>query len=222
MLLNREQYQQQKYRNAMDDLAHSLKTPLAVLNGLSETESLSKSDLVTMREQTKRMNQIVSYQLQRATNVAGAKINKPLDLIEIVGKICSALKKVYREKGVRFESRLPDSMLIRMDESDCFEVLGNLLDNAFKYSQGRVEISTSTCSNGETVLNIEDDGKGLNSVEIDRTLNRGIRLDETYEGQGIGLAVVADIVKSYNIDLSFDSSALGGLKVVLAFQLVND
>jgi two-component system sensor histidine kinase PhoQ len=222
ILLNREQYQQQKYRNAMDDLAHSLKTPLAVLNGLSETESLSKFDLVTMREQTKRMNQIVSYQLQRATNVAGAKINKPLDLIEIVGKICSALKKVYREKGVRFESRLPDSMLIRMDESDCFEVLGNLLDNAFKYSQGRVEISTSTCSNGETVLNIEDDGKGLNSVEIDRTLNRGIRLDETYEGQGIGLAVVADIVKSYNIDLSFDSSALGGLKVVLAFQLVND
>ena len=221
ILLSREQYQHQSYRNAMDDLAHSLKTPLAVLNGLTEGDWLGKTELEIMREQTERMNQIVSYQLQRATNVVGAKINKPIDLVVIIRKISSALEKVYQEKGIQFESNLPDSILIRMDESDCYEVIGNLLDNAFKYSQGKVIINTVTGSSDEIELNIEDNGKGLNSLEIERILNRGTRLDETNEGQGIGLAVVADIVKSYNIDLNFNSSTLGGLKVVLALQIVS-
>lgn len=221
ILLSREQYQQQRYRNAMDDLAHSLKTPLAVLHGLTDGESLGGAEVVTMREQTQRMNQIVSYQLQRATNVIGAKINKPINLTTIIEKISSALEKVYQEKGVLFVSNLPDSMLIRMDESDCFEVMGNLLDNAFKYCQDKVVINTVTDSGDEIELIIEDNGKGLNSSEIERILNRGTRLDETNEGQGIGLAVVAEVVKSYNIDLSFNSSALGGLKVVLALQVVS-
>ena len=221
ILLSREQYQHQRYRNAMDDLAHSLKTPLAVLKGLTGNDSLGKTELATMREQTERMNQIVSYQLQRATNVVGSKINKPINLTLIIGKVSSALEKVYREKGVEFTSNLPDTILIRMDESDCFEVMGNLLDNAFKYSHDKVIINAVTSSSDGVELNIEDNGRGLNSSEIERILNRGTRLDETSEGQGIGLAVVADIVKSYNIDLSFSSSTLGGLKVVLALQFVS-
>ena len=221
ILLSREQYQHQRYRNAMDDLAHSLKTPLAVLSGLTDGDSLGKAELVTMREQTQRMNQIVSYQLQRATNVVGAKINKPINLTAVIGKISSALEKVYQEKGVQYESNLPDSMLIRMDESDCFEVMGNLLDNAFKYSQDRVIINTVTDGSDEIELIIEDNGNGLNTSEIERILNRGTRLDVTNEGQGIGLAVVAEIVKSYYLDLKFNSSTMGGLKVVLALQIVS-
>ena len=221
ILLSREQYQQQRYRNAMDDLAHSLKTPLAVLNGLTDSDSLGKAQLVTMREQTARMNQIVSYQLQRATNVVGAKINKPIDLIVIIDKISAALEKVYHEKGVQFVSTLPSSILIRMDESDCYEVMGNLLDNAFKYCQNKVHINVTETGNDEIELNIEDNGHGLNSTEIDRILNRGTRLDETNEGQGIGLAVVAEVVKSYNIELKFGPSNISGLKVVLALQVVS-
>ena len=220
ILLSREQYQHQRYRNAMDDLAHSLKTPLAVLNGLTEGDSLGRTELATMREQTARMNQIVSYQLQRATNVVGVKINKPIDLVVIIDKISGALEKVYQEKGVQFESTLPSSILIRMDESDCYEVMGNLLDNAFKYCQDKVRINCIEIDNNEIELNIEDNGCGLNSSEIDRILNRGTRLDESNEGQGIGLAVVAEVVKSYNINLSFEPSTLNGLKVVLALQVV--
>jgi two-component system sensor histidine kinase PhoQ len=205
----------------MDDLAHSLKTPLAVLNGLTDNDSLGRSELATMREQTARMNQIVSYQLQRATNVVGVKINKPIDLILIIAKISTALEKVYLEKRVQFDSTLPSSILIRMDESDCYEVMGNLLDNAFKYCQDKVHINCIETNNDEIELNIEDNGSGLSSSEIDRILNRGARLDETSEGQGIGLAVVAEVVNSYNVNLRFEPSTLEGLKVVLALQVVS-
>ncbi|MFT4650720.1 MAG: two-component system sensor histidine kinase PhoQ [Polaribacter sp.] len=221
ILLSRERYQHQRYRNAMDDLAHSLKTPLAVLNGLTDNDSLGRAELVTMREQTARMNQIVSYQLQRATNVVGVKINKPIDLIVIIAKISTALEKVYLEKRVQFDSTLPSSILIRMDESDCYEVMGNLLDNAFKYCQDKVHINCIETNNDEIELNIEDNGSGLSSSEIDRILNRGARLDETSEGQGIGLAVVAEVVNSYNVNLRFEPSTLEGLKVVLALQVVS-
>jgi two-component system sensor histidine kinase PhoQ len=221
ILLSREQYQHQRYRHAMDDLAHSLKTPLAVLNGLTDSDSLGKAELTTMREQTARMNQIVSYQLQRVTNVVGVKINKPIDLIVIIDKISAALEKVYQEKGVQFETTLPSSILIRMDESDCYEVMGNLLDNAFKYCQNKVRVNCFETEGVEIELNIEDNGCGLNSSEIDQILNRGTRLDEANEGQGIGLAVVAELVKSYNIDLKFEPSTLAGLKVVLALQVAS-
>ena len=209
ILLGREQYQQQRYRNAMDDLAHSLKTPLAVLSGLSESEKINQVELETLRDQVHRMNQIVSYQLQKASNVAGLQINKPIDLIQVVSKIKSALEKVYRDKSVHIESNLPRTIMIRMEEGDCMEVIGNLLDNAFKYCNEQISISADSRGEGGTRLTISDDGQGLKLQEVERILNRGTRLDQTSEGQGIGLAVVADIVKSYNIDLSFEQSSLG-------------
>jgi two-component system sensor histidine kinase PhoQ len=218
ILLEREQYQQQRYRNALDDLAHSLKTPLAILSGLADAEKKGSIELETLGEQVDRMNQIVSYQLQRASNVAGIQINKPIDLVQIITKIVSALDKVYVEKSVRVEYRLAPVILIRMDQSDCLEVIGNLLDNAFKYCQGHVLIGSHSVNNGKMQLTIEDDGPGLLQIEVEQILNRGARLDQTSEGQGIGLAVVADIVKSYSIEMTFDRSALGGLSATLAFQ----
>jgi two-component system sensor histidine kinase PhoQ len=221
ILLGREQYQQQRYRNAMDDLAHSLKTPLAVLSGLSEGKKINHVGLETLREQVHRMNQIVSYQLQKASNVAGLQISKPIDLILIMIKIMSALEKVYHEKSVDIESSLPGSIMIRMDEGDCMEVIGNLLDNAFKYCSGKIVISAESRGEGGTRLTLSDDGQGLKLREVEGILNRGTRLDQTSEGQGIGLAVVADIVKSYNIEMTFEQSSLGGLSVTLFFKQVD-
>jgi two-component system sensor histidine kinase PhoQ len=218
ILLTREQYQQQRYRNAMDDLAHSLKTPLAVLSGLPEVKTTDRVDLDILREQIDRMNQIVSYQLQKASSVADAKMSKPVDLVQVVGRILSALEKVYREKSVRVETDMAPAIMIRMDESDCLEVLGNLLDNAFKYCRGHVFIGSREGAEGQMHLTIEDDGSGLAEQEIEQILNRGTRLDQVSEGQGIGLAVVADIVKSYNVDMTFNRSGHGGLGVELAFQ----
>ena len=220
ILLKREQYQRERYRNAMDDLAHSLKTPLAVLTGLSDRNDLSQSQIETLREQTDRMNQIVSYQLQKATSVADIRISKPVDLVGIVDKLVSALEKVYQEKAVRVERNLPAQMLLRMDEGDCLEVVGNLLDNAFKYGTKRIVIESLESEDKSMTLTIEDDGEGLAAAEIEQILNRGTRLDQATEGQGIGLAVVADIVESYNIGLDFRAARTGGLRVSLKFPRI--
>jgi len=220
ILLKRERYQRQRYRNAMDDLAHSLKTPLAVLTGLADQPGISQARLETLREQTERMNQIVSYQLQKAGSVLDIRINKPVDLVEIIGKLLSALEKVYQEKVVEVQCRLPDQILLRMDEGDCLEVVGNLLDNAFKYGRRKIFILGREVDEKHMLLKIDDDGEGLPVEEIELILNRGTRLDEATEGQGIGLAVVADIVESYNIELKFAASEHGGLEVSLVFQTI--
>ncbi len=220
ILLNREQHQRQRYRNAMDDLAHSLKTPLAVLKGYSAAEALDQAGIKTLNEQVDRMNQIVSYQLQKATNVAGGEIIRPIDLVPLTSKLLSALEKVYRGRTIKVDIDLPDQVWLRMDEGDYMEVIGNLLDNAFKYGKNRVRVTGQVQHQTELILEIEDDGQGLESGEIEKILKRGARLDEASEGQGIGLAVVADIVKSYNIEMTFTESELGGLAVKLVFQVV--
>jgi two-component system sensor histidine kinase PhoQ len=220
ILLKREQYQRQRYRNAMDDLAHSLKTPLAVLTGLGDRDGIDQSQLETLREQTDRMNQIVSYQLQKASSVADVRISKPVDLVRIIDKLVSALEKVYQEKAIKVDRSLPAQMLLRMDEGDCLEVVGNLLDNAFKYGNKKIVIEGLESDDKTMTLVIEDDGEGLASIEIEQILNRGTRLDQATEGQGIGLAVVADIVESYNIELKFCTAESGGLRVSLEFQKI--
>ena len=220
ILLKREQYQRQRYRNAMDDLAHSLKTPLAVLTGLSDQQEIEQGQIEILREQTERMNQIVSYQLQKTTGSSDIRISKPIDLIVIIDKLLSALEKVYQEKGIIVDRRLPAQALLRMDEGDCLEVVGNLLDNAFKYGNKRISIDLRASDDRSMALTIEDDGDGLAADAIQQILNRGTRLDEATEGQGIGLAVVADIVESYNIELKFSDANLGGLKTCLVFQKI--
>ncbi len=220
ILLRREQYQRQRYRNAMDDLAHSLKTPLAVLTGLGDRGDIDQSRLETLREQTDRMNQIVSYQLQKTGSAADIRISKPVDLVKIVDKLVSALEKVYQEKAIKVDRSLPAQMLLRMDEGDCLEAVGNLLDNAFKYGNNRIVIEGLESDDKSMTLVIEDDGEGLATTEIEQILNRGTRLDQATEGQGIGLAVVADIVESYNIELKFCTAESGGLRVSLEFQKI--
>ena len=218
ILLNREKHQRQRYRNAMDDLAHSLKTPLAVLRGFSQNNQLDDDEFITLREQVDRMDQIVSYQLQKATSVSGGEIFPPIELTALANKVLSALEKVYRDKAVKAHVQLPIEVSIRMDEGDCLEVIGNLFDNAFKYCSRQIMVSCRLLDQNKIELNIDDDGEGLHPSKIDGILNRGIRLDEACEGQGIGLAVVADIVKTYDIEMTFSQSHLNGLKVSLIFQ----
>lgn len=220
ILLKREQFQRQRYRNAMDDLAHSLKTPLAVMTGLSDQAQFDREQMDTLRDQTERMNQIISYQLQKASSLGGVQINKPVDLVRIIDKLLAALEKVYQEKSMQVSCELPTEMMLRMDEGDCMEVIGNLLDNGFKYGRQKISVQGKVEENHEMSLLIEDDGDGLQSSEIEKILNRGARLDQATEGQGIGLAVVADIVESYNIKLEFSRASIGGLRATLLFPAV--
>mgnify|MGYP002639808784 CR=1 FL=1 len=218
LLLQREQHQMQRYRNALDDLAHSLKTPLAVLRGLSEKSSeWTDEDRHTLQEQNNRMNQIVSYQLQKAAMVGGQSMARPINLVSLLEKTVAALRKVYSHKGVSIELKSDLNSLLRMDESDLLEILGNLIDNACKY--GRKQVRINAIQLQQLIrLTIEDDGAGLEPEQLQNILTRGIRLDQTQEGQGIGLAVVNDIVDAYDIGMKFNQSILGGLEVTLEFS----
>ncbi|MCK4711092.1 MAG: GHKL domain-containing protein, partial [Gammaproteobacteria bacterium] len=191
---------------------------LAVIRGLTDKSSeWTDEDTNTLQEQNNRMNQIVSYQLQKAAMVGGELMASPINLSKLLEKTVSALRKVYRSKGLSIELKSDLSSLLRMDESDLLEVLGNLIDNACKY--GRQQVCIEAIQQQDSiVLWIEDDGAGLEPEQLANMMTRGMRLDQTQEGQGIGLAVVNDIVEAYDIDMQFSQSSLGGLKVTLAIS----
>ncbi len=218
LLLQRERHQMQRYRHALDDLAHSLKTPLAVLRGLAEKSEWRGEDRQTLEQQNARMDQIVSYQLQKAATVGGDLLGKPVHLGDLLQKTVNALAKVYRDRSLQIDADSAMQSELRMDESDLLELLGNLIDNACKYGRRRVLISVQR-DQQRLRLTIEDDGTGLASDQVERILQRVMRIDQTREGQGIGLAVVKEIVTAYEINMDFGrSERLGGLQVALEFS----
>ena len=224
VLIETERKQQERYRTTLGDLAHSLKTPLAVIAGIMQTLSRTKEEsseqLGAVEDQLGRMNQIVSYQLQRAvqSNQSSALARQVL-VKPIVEKVLDALAKVYRDKSVSVATQLDSKALFHGDERDLLEVLGNVLDNAFKYGRGEVRIGTDSESaefQGLEIV-IEDNGYGISEQKQEFVLQRGARADTLVQGQGIGLAVVTDIVSSYDGTIVVGSSELRGAKITMRF-----
>ena len=207
-LLDHEHTQQTRYRNALADLAHSLKTPLAVLNGAIH-DVPDNTMREQLEEQIQRMDHIVAHQLQRAATAGGSPTRKPIPLEPIVNKLCRALSKVYQEKHIQFEPHLPAEIKLRVDEGDLMEVLGNMLDNACKWCQQRVRIDV-TLDKSRARFTIADDGPGIAQSQIEMILQRGGRVDESKPGQGIGLSVVVDIIEAYKGKIDVSQSSLGG------------
>ena len=214
-LLEHEHHQQTRYRNALSDLAHSLKTPLAVLNGA--LPDLKDSDQQqSFQEQIQRMDHIIGHQLQRAATAGSSPIRKSIDVEPLVNKICRALDKVYQDKQIQFDLHLPEQLYVRVDEGDIMEVMGNVIDNACKWCQQRVRINISL-KDKRANFTIADDGPGIEESEVEHILQRGGRMDQTMPGQGIGLSVVQDIVRAYQSELTVTHSDLGG--AALSFDL---
>jgi two-component system sensor histidine kinase PhoQ len=207
-LLDHEHTQQTRYRNALADLAHSLKTPLAVLNG-AINDIPDNTMREQLEEQIQRMDHIVAHQLQRAATAGGSPARKPILLEPVINKLCRALGKVYQEKHIQFEPHLPADLKLRVDEGDLMEVLGNLLDNACKWCQQRVRINVNI-DKSRAHITIADDGPGIAQSQIDMILQRGGRVDESKPGQGIGLSVVVDIIEAYKGRIVVRKSPLGG------------
>jgi len=224
VLIETERKQQERYRTTLGDLAHSLKTPLAVIAGIMQTLSSkqeeSSEQLAAVEEQLGRMNQIVSYQLQRAvqSNRSSALARQVL-VKPVVEKVLDALAKVYRQKSISVATQLNTKALFSGDERDLLEVLGNVLDNAFKYGRGEVRISMDSVTDEFSGLEIviEDNGYGISEEKQEFVLQRGARADTLVQGQGIGLAVVTDIVSSYDGTIVVGSSDLGGAKITMRF-----
>lgn len=209
-----ERERQKRYRDTLADLAHSLKTPLAVMRGaLSESLRGTQTEAVlaaAVQEEVQKMERIVDYQLQRAATVGQSSRLAPAVAIgPVAARIADSLRKVYRDKGVELKLAVDASILFRGDDGDLMELLGNLLDNACKWCRHTVRLSAAI-SNGELTLSVEDDGPGIEANSIKEILQRGIRADQTVPGHGIGLAVVRDITQAYGGEIAIVTGTLGG------------
>lgn len=201
-----EQRSRSRYRNALEDLAHSLKTPLAVVrNSLLDAQP----DKALLGEQLERMTTTVRHQLSKASARGPVVVGQAVNIGQQVSRLIRAVETAYVEKGIEVETNLSETAIARGDESDFLEIFGNLIENAFKYTRSKVQISV-TSHDGKVLAIIADDGHGIPLARRAEVLNRGKRLDEIEPGQGIGLAVVADLINLYQGQLSIGESDLGG------------
>ena len=139
-------------------------------------------------------------------------------LAPLLDTLCDALDKVYREKRVRVERDFDPGLTLPMEQGAALEMLGNLLENAYRLSLGHIRVSGRAAS-GACELRVEDDGPGVPVDQRERILKRGERLDAQHPGQGIGTAVVKDIIESYDGELFLDDSPLGGAEFRMRFPL---
>lgn len=213
-MLSRERERQQRYRNALDDLAHSLKTPLAVLLAAKDDPAELPN---VVAEQSARMKLIVERQLQRAGNAANLTSTPAINLLTTVKRIFAPLAKIYQEKDIEFINLITPEQMVFCEETDLLEILGNIIDNAFKWCRSRIEIRAVPTS-AQLCISIDDDGPGIESGDIDHILRRGGRADETMPGSGIGLSLAVDLIEAYQGRLRIEPGRLGGAMVTIELK----
>ena len=209
-----------RYRDSLGNLAHSLKTPLAVLRGAVDGEANDTALRAIAREQLTGMTQLIEYQLQRAAASGRTPLAAPVEIKPVAEKIIAALAKVYADKGVQVAFDMDATATFHGDAGDLTEMLGNLLDNAFKWCRRQVRVAAQLrppTDVGQSLLEIRiaDDGPGIPDDLKARVLLRGARADEKTPGHGLGLAMVQDTVALYRGTLSLHAGPLGGLEVSL-------
>lgn len=198
-LLHQEKGQKQRYQDALDDLAHSLKTPLAAMQGyiLQEKQNpqADSQRLEGMNKQLEHMNEIIAYQLRRAVIQQHGSMLPPQPILPVITRISESLQKVYRDKNINYAVNLEDHHTCRISYDDMLELFGNLINNASRFCETTVSI-TAHFENDRIVVDIDDDGMGFPENNPSTLLKRGIRADSKSEGQGIGLAVCTEIVSA--------------------------
>ncbi len=214
VLLQQEREQKTRYRNALGDLAHSLKTPLAVLQSSLGRSQKNNTHDDTLSDQIMRMNSIVEYQLQRAATAGSAGTGKRVNVNAVTRRIVDSLQKVYRDKNISLSVDIDDTVEFRGDEGDLMEILGNLLDNAFKWVVKEITVSAWQ-GDGRLCLTVSDDGPGIADDMADEVLKRGKRADQTTAGHGIGLSIVKNIVDAYQGDMRIVKSRSGGAEIII-------
>jgi two-component system, OmpR family, sensor histidine kinase PhoQ len=205
-----------RYRDTLGNLAHGLKTPLAVMRS-----SLSAgAESGTVGAEIDRMTGIIEHQLKRAAATGGALLGQaPVEVAQVAAELRGALLRVYARKDLSLELAIAPATLFIGDRGDLMELLGNLLDNACKWCRSRVRLTAGSDESAgpreRLTLVVEDDGAGISADDRARVLERGVRADQNVPGHGLGLAMVHDTVDLYGGQLSIDSSPLGGARFSL-------
>ncbi|HEY6125089.1 MAG TPA: ATP-binding protein [Steroidobacteraceae bacterium] len=216
-LLDGERTRIRRYRDTLGNLAHSLKTPLAVMRQALGAGGASKAALDA---EIDRMSGIIEHQMKRAAASGGVLLGQaPVDVGPVVAELRSALLKVYGNKDMSLEAAIGPSVQFIGDRADLTELLGNLLDNACKWCRSRVRVEASIEKDSESRqalrITLDDDGAGIAEADRARVLQRGGRADEATPGHGIGLSMVHDTVELYGGSMRIDSSSLGGARFEL-------
>ncbi len=208
----------QRSRNALADLAHALKKPLTVLNQLSNDPAIRKLPDIesTLNTQTNAMQQSMDRVLKRARLAGEGFAGARFSVYREITQLLKVLDAMYREKHLHFETDIPDALILPYDREDILELLGNIIENACKWAEQKINIGINLDKNNNTntCIIIEDDGAGVPEKSLSTLVQRGIRLDENTEGHGIGLSIAQDIVDQYKGTMTFgQSEQLGGFRV---------
>lgn len=200
-------------RRQAADLAHALKTPVAVLRNEIERRARRKGDFAEAREAIDRIDAQILRSLARARAGHAAAAGYRTDLAESAGRLARLFGRLPKQVSLAVE--VPPGLTAGMDREDLEEVLGNLLDNAVKWGRGRVRLTAGPLG-AAVAVRVEDDGPGVPEDRRDEVLRPGARLDTKAPGTGLGLAIAADLVEAYGGSITLgQSEALGGLSVTL-------
>ena len=201
------------------DLAHGLKTPLAVLSQEAEgAAAAGHRELAAMLgQQVERMRRQVEYHLAhaRAGASAGAAPGVRCPIAESAEALARTLRRLYADRGLSIEVDVATEHAVRSRREDLDEMLGNLLDNACKWARSRVAIASFQEDDGAVAITVDDDGPGLPPALRESVLQRGVRADEAAPGSGLGLAIVRDLAELYGGSIALEDSPAGGLRARL-------
>ena len=217
LLAHREQVVARALAKA-GDLAHGLKTPLAVLAQEAEqAEDAGLGELATaIGQQITRMRRQVDYHLAHARAAAsGATPGARASVSASADALARTLLRLHTERGLTIAIAVDPRHAVRVEREDLDEMLGNLLDNACTWARSRVAVSSAQPSDGQIVITVEDDGSGLDPSMRSVVLQRGVRADEAAPGSGLGLAIVRDLVELYGGSIALEGSPDGGLRARL-------
>ena len=199
------------------DLAHGLKTPLAILAHEAErAETAGLADVATaIRHEIARMQRQIDYHLAQArASASGATAGARARVAPVVDGLVRTMNRLHADRGIRIDAAVDAAHAVRAHDQDLEEMLGNLLDNACKWARTRIEVR-SALDNGAVVVTSDDDGPGLEAAMRDAVLNRGVRADEAAPGSGLGLAIVRDLADLYGGSIVLSQPPMGGLRATL-------
>ena len=199
------------------DLAHGLKTPLAVLSNEADRLSANGDPVLgaTIAQQVALMRRQVDYHLAHARAAAsGAALHTRCPIAASVDGLTRTMRRLHALRGLAIDARIDPAHAFRGRREDLDEMLGNLLDNACKWASARVAIE-SAVEKDRVILTIDDDGPGLDASMREAVLQRGVRADEAAPGHGLGLAIVRELAELYGGSISLSGSPLGGLRARL-------
>lgn len=201
-------------RNQVGNLAHALKTPLAVISNEAQATKSPTNLSKSVTEQSANMRQQITHYLDKAHLATRATfVGKKAELEPVLERLCAAMEKIHQDRAIAVERHFAPGLVFRGEAQDLEEIAGNILDNGCKWATSKVILRTKSAPDGMIELTVEDDGQGIEDGQKRSVTQRGMRLDETVPGTGLGLNIVMDLIEAYQGKLTLYDAENGGLGV---------